>query len=154
MPALPKGDRSHEWPSTSGGGAQRWVLLYSASRQAQAQRTGDTQWRQQSAKEGQACKHVCGPPCACEAEARQARAAFEQGGQATGLSTSRVRIQPRSSKRGRPGRGTPPAQVVSQSEGAWTASRPARQALIHQHSGFLLATNALDATPLPPQEGL
>jgi transposase len=44
--------------------------------------------------------------------------------------------------------------VVSQSEGAWAASRPARQALIHQHSGFLLATNALDATPLPPQEGL
>jgi transposase len=42
--------------------------------------------------------------------------------------------------------------VVDQVEGALASSITARQALIDQHSGFILATNALDPTQLPPQE--
>ena len=45
-----------------------------------------------------------------------------------------------------------PTQMVYQIEGALASSLAARQALIDQHSCFILATNELDATQLPPQE--
>jgi transposase len=45
------GYRYHELPSTYGGVEQRWLLVYSEHRQAQAQRTVDKQWRQQSDQE-------------------------------------------------------------------------------------------------------
>jgi transposase len=57
-------------------------------------------------------------------------------------------------KRGRPGQGVQPAQVVYQVDGALASSRTARQARIDQHSCFILATNQLDTTQLPPQEVL
>jgi transposase len=79
---------------------------------------------------------------------------FEQALQATFLSTSTVRAQPRYGKRGRPGQDTPPAQVIYQIDGALASSRTARQARIDQHSCFILATNELDPTQLPPHEGL
>ena len=57
-------------------------------------------------------------------------------------------------KRGRPGQGTQPAQVVYQIDGALASSLTARQARIDQHSCFILATNELDPTQLPPHEVL
>jgi hypothetical protein len=50
------GYRDGELRSTSGGIAQRWLLIYAESRQPQAQRTLATQWGQHSAKEVKACK--------------------------------------------------------------------------------------------------
>jgi transposase len=72
--------------------------------------------------------------------------------QATVLAASTVRAMPRYGKRGRPGQGVQPNQMAYQIEGALASSRAARQALIDQHSGFILATNELDATQLPPQK--
>jgi hypothetical protein len=63
-----------------------------------------------------------------------------------------VRATPRYGTRGRPSHSAPPAQVVYHIAGALTSSRTVRQARIDQHSCFLLATNELDATQLPPQE--
>jgi len=130
----------------------RWVLIYSEPRQAQARRTVDRQWRQQRDQEVNALKKLCGVPFACEADARQALAAFAQDLQATVLEASTVRATPRYGTRGRPGQGVQPDQMGYQIEGALASVRAARQALIDQHSCFLLATNELNATPLPPQK--
>ena len=154
MAPLHEGYRYHEVPSTYGGVAQRWLLIYSEPRQAQAQRTVEKHLRKQSDKEGKAFKKLCSTPFACEADARQALAAFEQGLQATFLSTSAVHAQPRYGQRGRPGRDAQPDQVVYQIEGALASSLATRQALVDQHSCFILATNELDATHLPPHEVL
>ena len=48
MAPLTEGYRYHVLPSTYGGVAQRWVLIYSEHRQPQAQRTVDKQLLQQS----------------------------------------------------------------------------------------------------------
>ena len=151
---LTEGYRYHEVPSTYGGVEQRWLLIYSEHRQAQAQRTVDKQWRQQSDQEVKGFKKLCATPFACEADARQALLTFEQGLQATFLRTSTVRAQPCYGKRGRPGQDAQPAQVLYHIDGALASSRTARQARIDQHSCFILATNELDTTQLPPHEVL
>jgi hypothetical protein len=91
---------------------QRWVLLHSAPRQPQAQRTVDTQRLTQSEHEGKAFKHLCRPGFACAADAPQALITCAQTLQATFLTTSTGRAQPRDSKRGRPSQDAQPDQVV------------------------------------------
>jgi len=139
-------------PSSYGGVQQRWVLIYSELRQTPAQRKVDQGLRKQRDQEGQAWKRLCSTTFACEADARQALAAFGQTLQATFLATGTVYARPRYGKRGRPARDAPPAQVVYHIDGALASSRTSRQALIDPHRCFILATNALDATHLPPQE--
>jgi len=152
MVSLTEGYRAHELTSTYGGVEQRWVLIDSEPRPAQAQRTVDKQWRKQSDQEVKALKKLCGVTLACEADARQALATFAQDLQATFLGASTVRATPRYGKRGRPGQGVQPDQMVYQIEGTLASSLAARQAVIDQHSCFILATNELDATQLPPQK--
>jgi transposase len=152
LASLTEGYRYGELRSTYGGIEQRWLLIYSESRQPQAQRTIDKQWGQQSAKEVKAFKTLCGTTFACEADAWQALSLFAQDLQATGLGTSTVRALPRYGKRGRPGRGVQPGQVVYQIEGGLASSLTSRQARIDQHSCFILATNELDGQQLSPQE--
>jgi transposase len=152
MVALQEGYRAHELPSTYGGVEQRCILIPSEPRQAQAQRTVDKPWRQQRDQAVKALKQLGGVTLGCEADARQALATFAQALQATCLGASPVRATPRYGKRGHPGQGVQPAHMVYQLEGALVSSRAARQALIDQHRGFILATHALDATQLPPQQ--
>lgn len=151
MAVLPEGDRYHQLTATYGGGAQRWVLIYSEARRVPAQRTIDKHLHQQSAKEVKAFQPFCRTTFACEAEARQALWAVEQGWQATVLTTSTVRAQPCYGKRGRPGRAAHPDRVVYQVEGALASSITARPALVDQPSCFILAPHELDTTQLPPQ---
>jgi transposase len=152
MVALQKGYRAHELTSIYGGVAQRWLLVYSEPRQAQAQRTVNKQWRHQSDQEVKALKKLGGVTFACEADARQALATFAQALQATVLASSTVCATPRYGTRGRPGPGVQPAHMIYHIEAALASSRAARQVLIDQHSCFILATNELDATQLPPQQ--
>jgi transposase len=152
MASLTEDSRYGELPSIYGGVPQRWVLIDSAPRQTQAQRTVDQQLRQQSAQEGNAWKKFCRTSFACAADARQALAAFERTLQATFLATGTVYARPRDGKRGRPARDTPPHQVVYYLDGALASSLTSRQALLGQHRCFILATNELDDTHLPPQE--
>jgi transposase len=70
----------------------------------------------------------------------------------TFLATSTVGATPRYDQWGQPGKGVPSDRVVYQIDGALASSLTPRQALIDQHSCFLLATNELDATQLTPQE--
>ena len=154
MPPLTEGYRYHALTSTYGGVEQRWLLIASEPRQPQARRTGDTPLLQQGAQEVTALKKLCGTACACAADAPQALARLTQGLQATFLGASTVHAMARDGKRGRPGQGAPPAQVVYRIAGALAAALPARQARIDQHRCFILATNELDTSQLPPHEVL
>lgn len=154
MAPLAEGYRYHVVRSSYGGIEQRWVLIYSEPRQSQAQRAVDQQLRQQSEQEVKAFKHLCRTAFACTADAQQALATFAQGLQATFVAQSTIRPIPRDARRGRPGPGTPPDQVVYQLEGALAMRIAARQALVDRHSCFILATNELDDTLLSPQERL
>jgi transposase len=131
---------------------QRWVLIDSERRRAQARRTVDKPWRQQRDKETKAFQQLCRTTFACEAEAHQALSTFEQDLQTLYVAASMVRAQPRYSKRGRPGPDARPDQVVYQIDGALASTLTARQARIDQHCCFILATNELDHTQLPPLE--
>jgi transposase len=153
MTALPEGYRSHVLPSTDGGVQQRWGLIASEHRQAQAQRTVGTPLLTYRNEEVNGFKKQCRTPCACEADARQALSTVVHGLQATFLSTVTVRSPLGYGKRGRPSQAAQPARVVSTIEGALASSLATRQALIDQHRCFILAPNDLDEAMLSPQAG-
>ena len=152
MAPLTEGYRYHVVRSSYGGVEQRWVLIHSASRQPQAQRTVDKQLLKHSEQEVKAFKQLCRTAFACEADAQQALTTFAQSVQATFVAQSTIRPICRYAKRGRPGPGTPPDQIKYQLEGALAMQIATRQAHIDQHSCFILATNELDNTHLSPQE--
>src|SRR5919202_636005 len=154
MAPLTEGYRYHVVPSSYGGVAQRWVLIYSEPRQPQAQRTVDKQWLKQSDREVKAFQTLCRTAFACEADAQQALAHFAHDLQATFLHDSTICPTPQYKKRGRPGPGTQPDQIVSHIVGALASRIAARQALVDQHSCFILATNELDEVQLPALEVL
>jgi transposase len=151
MQPLMEGYRYHALTSTYGGVEQRWLLIASEPRQPQARRTVDKQLLKQSTQEVKAWKTLCGTAFACEADAQQALARFAQGLQATFLHESTVCPTARYSKRGRPGQGVQPHHVVFTITGALASRLAARQALVEQQSCFILATNELDETRLPPR---
>jgi hypothetical protein len=150
---LTEGDRSHVGPSSYGGVAPRWGRLYSEPRPPPAQRTVDTQWLKPSDRAVQAVQTRCRPAFACAADAQQALAQLAHALQATLLHDSPICPTPHSRKRGRPGPGAPPDQIVSQIGGALAARLAARQALVDQHRCFILATHARDEVQLPALEG-
>ena len=154
MAPLTEGYRSQVFPSTYGGVQQRWILIASEHRQAQAQRTVDKHLLTHSAREVKTFQKLCRTPFACEADARQALATFVHGLQATFLSTHTVYSTLHYGKRGRPSQDAQPSRVVYKIEGALASSFATRQALIDQHQCFILATNELDETMLPTQEVL
>jgi transposase len=154
MAPLTEGYRYRVLPSTYGGVEQRWVLIDSEHRQAQAQRTVDKQFLKQSAQEAHAFKQLSRTPFACEADARQALATFMDGLQATFLPAVAVHPTSHYRKRGRPGQGAQPDQVLYHIEGALASRMAVRQALVDQHRCFILATNELDEVKLSPQEVL
>ena len=112
----------------------------------------DQQLLKPSAPEVKAFKNLGRTAFAWAADAPQALATCAQGLQATGLAQSTVHPTPCDDKRGRPGHGTPPDQVVYPLAGALARRIAARQALIDQHRCFILAPNALDNPRFPPHE--
>jgi transposase len=152
MAPLTEGYRYRVVQSSYGGVEQRWMLIHSEPRQPHAQRTVDKQLLKQSEQEVKAFKQLCRTAFACEADAQQALATFAQSLQATFVAQSTVHPVRRYAKRGRPGPGTLPDQIMYQLEGALAMRIVTRQAHIDQHSCFILATNELDDTLLSPQE--
>ena len=119
MVALQEGYRDYELTSTYGGVEQRWVLIYSEPRRAQVQRTVDRQLRKHSDQDVKALKKLCGITFACEAmRVRRLPPSRRVAGHVSRSST--VRATPRYGKRGRPGQGVQPKQMVYQIEGAWS----------------------------------
>jgi len=144
MAPLREGYRFRVVSSTYGGVAQRWVLLHSEQRQPQVQRTVKTQWRTQSDQEVRAFKRLCRTAFACEADAQQALTSFAAGLQTTVLHDSLVCPTPHYGKRGRPGPGTQPDQLVSYIIGALASQLTDHRARVDQQSCFILATNERD----------
>jgi transposase len=135
--------------STYGDVAQRWVLLYSEQRQPHAQRAVDKQWRKHSDEEVKAFQSLCRTAFACEADAQQALTRFAAGWQTTFLHASPICSTPPYGKRGRPGPGAQPEQIVYHITGALASRLTDRRARIDQQSCFILATNELDEAQLP-----
>ena len=151
MAPLTEGYRYRVVPSSYGGIEQRWGLIHSEPRQPHAQRTVDKQWLKQSAHEVKAFKTLCRTAFACEADAHQALARFAHDVQTTFLHDSTVSSTPHYGKRGRPGPGAQPDQIVYHIAGALASRLPDRQARVDQHSCFILATNELDEGQLSAQ---
>jgi len=154
MSPLIAGDRFHAQPSTSGGVAQRWLLLYSERRRPQAQRTVDKHGLQQSAAEAKVFKQLCRTAFACEADAQQALATLTHALQTTAVQDGTIHPTPRSGPRGRPGPDSQPPRLVSHMAGALASVVARRAALVAQQSCVILATNARDTTQLSPQARL
>src|SRR5919204_154239 len=151
MAPLTEGYRYHVVPSSYGGVEQRWVLIHSEPRQPQAQRTVDKQWLKQSTDDVKAFRTLCRTAFACEADARQALARFAHDVQTAFLSESTIYPTPQYGKRGRPGPGAQPDQIVYHIAGALASRLTDRQARVDQHSCFILATNELDEGQLAAQ---
>src|SRR5262249_7655787 len=151
MPPLTEGYRYHVVRSSYGGIEQRWVLIYSEQRQAQAQRTVDRQWRTQSDQEVKAFRTLGRTAFACETDAQQALARFAEGLQTTFLHDSAVCPTPHYRKRGRPSPGAQPDHLVYPIIGALASRLTDRQTRVDQQSCFILATNELDEGQLAPQ---
>jgi transposase len=151
MEPLLAGYRAHVRASTYGGVAQRWVLIDSEHRRPQAQRTVEKQLLKQSAAEVKAFRRLGRTAFACEADAQRALATFAQGLQATRLHEVTIQATFRYARPGRPGKVTVPDAQVYSIEGALTSSLAVREALVAQHSCFILATNELDEHALSPQ---
>jgi hypothetical protein len=137
--------------STSGGVAQRWVLISSEPCRPQTQRMVDMQGLHQSTAEVKAFQTLCRPAFACEAEAPQALRALGQDVQATHIHQSTIYPIPRYAKRGRPSPAALPDQGVYQSAGPLASAVVAHKALVVQHSCFMLATHELDESALSPR---
>ena len=151
MALLTEEYRYHVVRSSYGGVEQRWVLIHSAPRQPQAQRTVDKQWLKRSEQEVKAFKTLCRTAFACEADAQQALARFAHDVQTTFLHDSLVYPTPHYGQRGRPGLGAQPEQTVYHIAGALASRLTDRQALVDQQSCFILATNELDEGQLSAQ---
>ena len=152
MAPLTTGYRYRSLTSTYGGVAQRWVLIYSEHRHAQAQRTVDKQVLKQGQREVAAFQKLGRQTFACAADAQQALATFTQGLQATFLQEVGVRCLPRYRKRGRPRQDEQPAQRLYSIDGALASSIATRAPLVDQQSCCILATNELDETQLSPTD--
>ena len=124
--------------------AHRWGLIYAEQRQPPAQPTVDKPWRKQSDHEGKAFQRLCRTACACEADAHQALGRGAHDVQTTCLHDRTVCPPPRSGKRGRPGPGAQPDQIVDPLAGALASRLTDRRALVDQQRCCILATNALD----------
>jgi transposase len=151
MAPLAEGYRYHVIPSSYGGVEPRWMLIHSEPRLPQAQRTVDKQWLKQSADEVKAFKTLCRTAFACETDARQALARFANDVQTTFLSATTIAPTPHYGKRGRPGPGAQPDQIVYHIAGALASRLTDHPARIDQHSCFILATNELDEGQLSAQ---
>lgn len=150
MSPLQEGYRYAAGASSYGGVAQRGLVIYSAHRQPQAQRTVNKRWLTSSEPAAKALKKLCRTPFACEAAAKQAVETFAPGLQSTYLPQVTLQPTPRYGKRGRPKPGAPP-RVAYHIDGALASAVSARQQRVRQQSCFILATNALDAHALSPQ---
>ena len=127
MPPLQKGYRARSMPSTYGGVAQRWVLLYSEQRQPQAQRTVDKRmpnrpWRVLST--------TCRRRFSTTAPSAPRHTIGSGGDQALEHSLTRI---------------------VYHIAGALASRLTDRRALIDQQSCCILATNELDESQLSAQ---
>ena len=137
---------------TYAGVNQRWLIVGSAPAYQRALGTVKKQSLTQSQANLQAFDPLCRQDFACEAEARDALAAFEKTLTLTTVMDSRIVAVPHYRRAGRPAKDRQPDEITYRIEGA-LASLPEQHALkLQQKSCFILATNQLDSQALPDDE--
>ena len=135
-----------------GGVRQRWVVVYSPQAYQRALKTVNKHCLEQSTTEFKAFDKLCKQDFACEADARQALAAFEKKLKLTDLADVQVNALRRFEGKGRPAKGRKPDFYVYRLEGA-LASRPQeRTRKLERKSCFILATNQLGCEALSNAE--
>jgi transposase len=150
MTPLKAGYRGQTLTSTYGGVAQRWLLIESQPRRPQARRTVNKRWLTHSEKEVKAFGKLCRREFACQADARQALETFEQDLTYTQVETATIIATPHYDQPGRPKAGEEPSEIRYAIEGALVSRVAAHEQMVGQASCFILATNELDASHLPP----
>ena len=152
LPSLDEQTRYHTLTTTYAGITQRWVVVYSDAARQRAQHTVRRQCLKASETDLHAFAALCQQAFACEADARQALAAFQHRLTLTTVEDTVIVAVPHYHRRGRPKAGQPPDRFSYHITGQ-LASRPAEYTTrLNQHSGFILATNQVDQTALPEQE--
>jgi transposase len=152
MVSLKAGYRGQTLTSTYGGVAQRWLLIESQPRRPQARRTVNKRWLKHSEKEVKAFQKLGRREFACEADARQALETVEQRLTYTQVQTATIVATPHYDKPGRPKNGEAPSEIRYTIDGALGSSLAKHEQQVGQASCFVLATNELDASCLPPLE--
>lgn len=127
---------------------QRWLVVYSPAAYQRALHTVNKRCRQRSDDEGKAFAQLCQQEFACEADARQALAAFEKTLQLSFVSDAQVTALARYRSKGRPARDRAPDFYVYRLEGQLASNPAYRTRQLERKSCFILATNELDCTAL------
>ena len=127
---------------------QRWVVVYSPPAYQRALTTVNRHTLKQSTAELKDFGKLCKQSFACEADARQALAAFEKTLKATFLADVQVKALPRFEGKGRPAQGRSPDFYVYHIDGALASCPEQRTQRLQRKSCFILATNQLDTKAL------
>ena len=137
---------------TYAGVNQRWLIVWSPPAYQRALGTVKKQSLKQSQADLKAFDQLCRQDFACEADARDALAAFAKTLTLTTVADSRIVAVPHYRRAGRPAKDRPPDEIRYQLEGA-LASLPEQYPWKRQQkSCFILATNQLDSQALPDDE--
>jgi transposase len=134
------------------GVRQRWLVVYSPAAYQRALHTVNNHCSQRSDNELKAFAQLCQQEFACEADARQALAAFENTLQLSVVNDAQVTALARYRSKGRPTRHRAP-DFYAYRIGGHLASNPAyRTRQLERKSCFILATNELDCAVLSDEQ--
>ena len=131
---------------------QRWLVVYSPAAYQRALPTVNKHCRQRSDDEGKAFAQLCQQQFACEADARQALAAFENTLQMSFVSEAQVTALARYPGKGRPGRNRTPEGYVYRVGGHLASNPTYRTRQLERKSCFILASNELDCAALSDEQ--
>jgi transposase len=154
MNVLDEDYRYRELVSTYAGIEQRGWLIESTPARQRALKIVNHQVLKGSGKEAQAFQRLCQQTFACSSDAQQAFEQFQATLKFTTVEGGAVEALPAYDKPGRPATGQPPTTVRFRLSGALASAPQTREALLTRKSRFIVATNELDAHPLPPAERL
>jgi transposase len=137
---------------TYAGVKQRWLIVWSPPAYQRALGTVKKQSLQQSQADLKAFDHLGRQDFACEADARNALAAFEKTLTLTTVMDSQIVAVAHYRRAGRPAKDRQPDQITYRIEGALASLPEQYTRQLQQKSCFILATNQLDSQALPDDE--
>ncbi len=131
---------------------QRWLVVYSPAAYRRALHTVNKHCLQRSSSEVKAFDQLCKQDFACEADARQALAAFEKTLTMTFVAEAQVTALARYHGQGRPARNRAPDFHVYRLGGGLASLPAQRTRRLERKSCFILATNQLNCDALSNEQ--
>lgn len=127
---------------------QRWLVVYTRSAHERAEKTVNRQHLKQSQAEYKAFLALAKQSFACQADAETALARFEQTLKTVALHDPVLIAVPGFKGKGRPRKDREPDTISYRIEAGIASVPEARRRRIQRKSGFIVATNQLDAAQL------